>query len=449
MSPDLYNVVRSFWSPSGPLQVAVGVSGGVDSIVLLDIMHHIAPSLKMDLTVVHVHHGLRGSEADGDAEFVRSMCAERNIECVVERVDVVRYADEHRCGIEAAARALRYEVFERIATERGAPFIVVGHTADDVAETMLMHLARGSGVEGLSAHRQTRPLTENITIVRPLLGVQRSDILEHARMHGLSWREDTSNTDPSFLRNMVRNEIMPSMRSTFGKDVALRMALSSDLMHDASCMIHDVVEEHLASFATFDEITSIIVEGLAALPQYYHRHIIREFLTRGMGQPPSYTDVQRVLDLMHAETGSYASLSGNYTALRERSSINVAPGTQHLAPKVYVAGSQQLSVRSVGIEDVEITDDPQVAYLDADRVNGPLVWRTWEDGDRFIPFGMNGSVLVSDLLTNAKVPFSTRRSHHVVADDDGILWLCGIRPAERTRITSVTTNVLILSTTDH
>ncbi len=475
MSLDLYHVAHSFFtsrspigspnrsplgqvsfrspnrSPSGPLQVTVGISGGVDSIVLLDLLHHIAPSLHLELTVVHVHHGLRGADADADAAFVRSVCEARNIPCIVERVDVTAYADEHHCGIEAAARALRYQVFERVAKELQARYVAVGHTADDVAETMLMHLARGSGVDGMSAQRAVRMLNDDVAVVRPLLSVQRSDIIEHARTHALTWREDASNTDLSFLRNMVRSEIMPKMRAVFGPDVTMRMAITSELLEDASMIVSDVVAQHVTD--------PLDVDQLHTLPSHLLRPIIREFLKRGMGFTPSYVDVQRTLDLLDAETGSHASLSGNHMAFRERSTINLAPGNWELGTgnwhlalgenKAYVAGSQRLDVRTVPVQDVEILPDPHVAYIDADRLNGPLVWRTWEDGDRFVPFGMQGSVLVSDLLTNAKVPFSTRRTHRVVADADGIVWLCGIRPAERTRVTASTANVLILSTTDH
>jgi tRNA(Ile)-lysidine synthase len=216
-------------------------------------------------------------------------------------------------------------------------------------------------------------------------------------------------------------------------------------------IVSDVVAQHVTDPLDVDE--------LRTLPSHLHRPIIREFLKRGMGFAPSYVDVQRTLDLLDAETGSHVTLSGNHLALRERTAINLAPGTWHESPgtwhlalgenKAYVAGSQRLDVRTVPVQDVEILPDPHVAYIDADRLNGPLVWRPWEDGDRFVPFGMHGSVLVSDLLTNAKVPFSTRRTHRVVADADGIVWLCGIRPAERTRVTASTTAVLILTTKDY
>ncbi|RPI67513.1 MAG: hypothetical protein EHM43_07755 [Ignavibacteriae bacterium] len=115
----------------------------------------------------------------------------------------------------------------------------------------------------------------------------------------------------------------------------------------------------------------------------------------------------------------------------------------------YVAGSWRLTVRTEPVSDVAIAADANVAYVDADKIVGELTWRPWHDGDRFVPFGMDGSVLVSDLLTNAKVPFSTRRDIRVVADDEGILWLCGIRPAERTRITRSTVNVRTFTTTNH
>ncbi|RPI67384.1 MAG: tRNA lysidine(34) synthetase TilS, partial [Ignavibacteriae bacterium] len=223
------------------LHLVIGVSGGIDSIVLLHVLHHLAPYHHLKLVVAHAHHGLRDVEADDDERFVIGVCDEFNIPCVTTRLNVHQHAEGSGKGLEASARELRYAFFARVAEEHQARWIAVGHTADDVAETMIMHLARASGVDGLSAHRPVRTLPNGVHVIRPLIGVQRSDVADYAATHGLRWREDTSNTDPQFLRNVVRAQIMPAMRAVFGSDVGTRMALSASLLADASEIVHDAV----------------------------------------------------------------------------------------------------------------------------------------------------------------------------------------------------------------
>ncbi|MBK6777710.1 MAG: tRNA lysidine(34) synthetase TilS [Flavobacteriales bacterium] len=190
---------ESLLAPSEP--VLVGVSGGVDSMVLL----HVLRALEHTCTVVHVDHGLRGAESDADSAFVEAHCRERGIECVIERVDVRGKAGEGQ-SIQMAARELRYAVFERVLTGKSARKMALAHHADDSVETLLMNLMRGTGVAGW---RGIPPIAGRF--VRPLLSVGRAAILEYASKYKVPFREDSSNTDPHYLRNRVRNELLPLM----------------------------------------------------------------------------------------------------------------------------------------------------------------------------------------------------------------------------------------------
>ncbi len=454
LSSDVTHSVASFLEDHGirNTRVLVAVSGGVDSVVLLHTLASLSERFGLNLLVAHIHHGLRGTEADDDERFVAAIADQASIWCTTVRVDTRSEAEDSGKGLEAAARRLRYRELERIATEAQAPYVAIAHTADDVAETLLMHLARGSGLDGLAAHAPTRPLG-GVHLVRPMIALLRSEVEEFAHQHQITWREDASNADLQFRRNQVRQLIMPAMRHVFGADVGRRMERSTGLLRDARTIIDRSLYELKAhAIHRSDDAVRIDLSDLLDVDAPVAAELIRTAVHDLLGHHGSWTDTQRVRALIPAEVGSKASLSEDVIAVREREQILLRLGSpQHLPSEVvigrdgaYVAGSERLEVRTQERSAVVIDPDPMILQLDAETVSGTLRWRPWSDGDRFQPFGMDGSQLVSDLLTDRKVPHAARRAVRVLADDEGILWVCGIRAAERSRLTAATETVLSL-----
>ena len=428
--------------------VLVAVSGGIDSVVLLHMIAHVAPENNITVSVAHANHGLRGIESDDDEHFVVSLAEALGFSCTCDQLDVKGHASESGLGIEGAARELRYSFLGKVAHALGAKVVLTAHNMDDNAETMLMNLARGSGTQGLGGIPPERTLENGVRLIRPLLSVPRSHIKNVAEVRGFTWREDSSNVDQYFQRNRVRTEIIPAMRSVFGPTVTERILRSSELVRDANDILKTVVEELLPTVVQYeaDGACSFLIEAMSGLP----RGLVRELFRAVMSN--SHTDVIRLTSLLDAEVGSRASLTDGRSALREREHITIQLHERiHLLPDVvihddgvYVAGSQTLIVEKRKSEGIHPHADAAVAYIDLTSVCGSLLWRPWQDGDRFAPFGFDGTVLVSDLLTNLRVPHANRRSVRVVCDDEGILWVCGVRSAERTRVTSTTADILIL-----
>jgi tRNA(Ile)-lysidine synthase len=440
-------VCRSHGAVGTPL--IVGVSGGADSMTLLHLMRMCREELGVTIVVAHLDHGLRGADGAADAEAVRDHAIASGLPVVIDRVDTSAHARETGMGPEAAARDLRYVFFRRTAEEAGARFVLTAHTCDDQAETVLMHLARGSGIRGLSGMPPARPLTPDITVLRPLLDVARSDVHDVARACGLEWRHDASNDDPLFLRNRVRAVLVPALREVFGPSILSSIARSADLVREADAALRGIAEElHQACVWRSDDSLAFNVDAMSTLPRAIAAEIVRTART------VNHDECDRILALLAAEAGSIATLRGGQEAVRERDRVLIRRAG-HADDRItavaidgsgaYVAGSQTLTVAYGSAGTIHPTPDPTVAYVDARSIRGRLVWRPWQDGDRFHPFGLDGTVLVSDLLTNVRVPHAERRSVRVVADDDGILWVCGIRPAERTRVTATTDELLILS----
>jgi tRNA(Ile)-lysidine synthase len=205
-------------------RVVVAVSGGADSMALLAVLHALRNRFELSLHAAHLDHGLRGEDSLADAAFVRQQCAALDVAATIEHCDTRTAAAESHAGIEEAARNLRYRFLTRITQSTGAAWVALAHNADDQVETVLHRLLRGTGLSGLSGMPVTRPLTESITLIRPLLAVTRSEIEGELRQRGLTWREDASNAAFECTRNRIRHRLLPLLRAEFNPqvDAALR-----------------------------------------------------------------------------------------------------------------------------------------------------------------------------------------------------------------------------------
>lgn len=301
--------------------VIAAVSGGVDSVVLLHALHEASKASSFTIHVAHINHGLRGDESDCDAGFIEDLAASLGLDFTCSSVSI----DGKRTGIEAAARDARYDALERIAASIGAKHIAVGHNADDVAETFLMNLSRGSGPSGLSSHRRTRGCGSS-TIIRPLYSSTRAEIEAYATERGLDWREDSSNTDAKFLRNRVRREVIPLLRDVFGSDFSLTVLRSVGLIEDQCKALEASMESTMESIVE-NESPGVVVLSASALesvgPQLATEAIRRS--TRRLGEHPlSYDDTMRVKRLVRADAGKKETLSRGMLAMKERGRITIS-----------------------------------------------------------------------------------------------------------------------------
>ncbi|MDZ4746127.1 MAG: tRNA lysidine(34) synthetase TilS [bacterium] len=459
MQQSIVNHTRAFLTRNActDARVLVGVSGGLDSMTLLHVLNELKNSLRLELLVAHINHGLRGEDSDSDEQFVCDVCKTLDIQCEVVKVDVRTLAESSDTGIEGAARGLRYAAFDELAHKHQTPFLVIAHNRDDVAETFLLNLSRGAGLNGLASIPESRLTKGGVRLLRPFLACTRSVIAEYAREHTLVWHEDATNADIHYFRNRIRHAVLPFLKLELGSDIGEKMASASTHLRNARSIVHDAVRAASVGVAEIEDGRLVIhVEPLGRHSQPLKAEIVRRALREVMGMLASREMVSRLLALTESETGSQCSLSGSWTGLKERETIVVAEHHEKLSgPEVvvlgdgaYVAGSCTLHVRTVPIEEVLPAPGRNIAYVDADSLHGALIWRRWTSGDRFQPHGMQGTVLVSDLLTNHKVANARRAEVAVIADEDGIVWVCGIRPAERARIRATTSRVVAFTYDD-
>jgi tRNA(Ile)-lysidine synthase len=443
--------------PSAGTRVVVAVSGGADSLCLLLVLDALRPVLGCALTVAHVHHGLRGAEADRDQAFVLGLAAEMGLPCLVERVDV-RAGKRPRESEEAAARRLRYAALRRLAASAGAECIAVAHTLDDQAETVLQHLLRGAGIDGLAGMRAHQG-----DVARPLLEISRRQVEDCLRAFGRAPCQDATNGDRRYQRNAVRLDVLPALERL---NPRARQALArgaSILAQDAE-YLRLAAGEALARLRLTGPPPGIALDraGLAALHPGLRAHVLRQAWeeaagTRdGLGQ--SHLLALDALVLGGAGTvcaslpkGQAAEVAGGTFRLFPAALIRTgSPSTVELpVPGTVRFGPWRVRTRAVAtgelpwLEVPEAVDSVQVV-LRADSLCLPLRVRGRLPGDRLRPPGVHGHRKLQDILVDAKVPRSERDHIPLVVDESGIVWVAGFMQDARTRVLTGADSVVVM-----
>lgn len=414
-------------------RILVGVSGGMDSVVLLDVLG----ILGYECEVVHINHHLREQESVEDETLVRELSQQRELNLHVKHISARTHAAGTGCSVQMIARDLRYAAFTEIALQQGLSTVAVAHHLDDQAESLLLNLNRGTGPEGLAAMRPVRPLTEHINLVRPLLRESRASIHAYATARNLQWREDRSNEDTKYLRSRLRASVMPNLN-------AETLARSAKLVAE---WVDEVIRPMIdRSFSNAASGQSLSISHLTQLPNVLARRLVIEALRKWLpGSPANEALTERILALMNSQTGKQIEV-GEGVIWRDRTHlVFIASGKQKMPEEtkllsestaVAVPGGQ-VRLHLTREEPPSLTD-PEGVWLDAEKLELPLTVRRWIAGDRMRPLGMQGTKKVSDLLTDNAVPAQERSSVPVVCSGSTIAWVVGHRMAHEYRVTPST-----------
>lgn len=417
----------------------VAVSGGADSVALLLVLQQLGYRVE----AVHCNFHLRGDESDRDEQFVRQLCESKGVKHHLIHFDTKTYAELHQVSIEMAARELRYRFFEQLRKDIGAETVCVAHHRDDAVETLLMNLLRGTGIHGLTGIRP-----RNGHVVRPLLGVSRQDIEEFLGSIGQSYVTDSSNLVNDVVRNKVRLDVLPLLQ-TINPRAADNISKTAQRLSETERVFNDAMEsakKRVCPQGPIDALHdgSIDIQALRQEPS--PEYVLFELLSPLGFSPDSIEQLSANLD---AQTGRCFQ-SETHELLIDRGQILLQKRQPLPSPLripetgTYIYGDQKVCVELV--EGVEVSREAAMATLDAALVSFPLTVRPVHDGDRFVPFGMTGSRLVSDFLTDKKVSLFEKRRQLVVTDaHNTIIWLVGHRTDNRFRISDTTSTTLRLS----
>lgn len=427
--------------------VIAAVSGGVDSMVLLDLL---AGEAGRPLVVAHFNHQLRGAESDGDETAVAERARAYGAAYHAGRADTAGEAALRRQGIQETARDLRYAFLRGLKESLGADRIATAHHADDNAETILLHLLRGSGVQGMAGIPVYR---KDDGIIRPLLFARREEIEAYAREEGIPFRNDSSNAKDAYTRNAIRHRLVPLLRELIGPSVVDIISRSGENIRAAAAFIDEEVRRARASclLPGSDGAIRFSIPGLLTLHPFLRRHVLL-----GSGAELESAHVEAILGLAEGASGGRIQLPGGFEAARDREEIIIRPRRTDEEFSIAVEPGREYRVAEFRFASAFVDRAGQIPgtgrtteYVDADRIaSRPLRLRSWRDGDAFVPLGMSSRKKISDFFVDEKVPVQEKHRVPILATDDGeIVWVCGRRIDDRFKITPSTRRVLKLEFT--
>lgn len=461
--------VRRFALVAPGDRVLVALSGGPDSTALLAVLPHVLPRFEATLAgVAHVHHGLRGAEADADLAWCEQAAAGLGLPFHAIRVDVPGEAARRRWSVERTAHVLRHAALRQAADHLDATVITLGHTRDDQAETVILRFLRGAGTRGMAGMHPRRG-----RVVRPLLECSRATVEQYLAERGLTYRDDRSNADLDIPRNRVRHELLPALIKVAGAALPARLARQAEIWRQEDAWLEQSAEPWvLRSVEAAGQGWVLHLDRLEGAPPAL-RHRVRWALARRLfGERATSRAVELMARAESMREGHSASLGG-WHVQREGVSVRFSPKSTPSGGRP--ACDARADALTAGVElqvpgeaslpalDVRVTAEvasrdvwalapgrvgPDAAMLDADEVESPLVLRQWRPGDRMRPFGLGGSQKLQDLFVNRKVPQAQRSRVPIVSTPDGrIVWVVGQAVDERVAVKASTTRVVILKAT--
>lgn len=448
-------------------KVLVGVSGGPDSVALLRALVTLAPRFSLKLGIAHLNHSLRLQDADDDAKFVESLAGEYGLPFHLHKADVRKYQLENRLSLEEAARRMRYAFFMDVAASNRFDKIALGHHCDDNAELVLMNLFRGSGPLGIAGI----PPVRSGKIVRPLIKLRRTDIIEYLKLKKLKFVSDRSNLDVRHLRNKVRHHLIPLLETSYNPKIIATLNRLASIISSEEEWMDEVVKPlfNAAVLNATNNTLTLAVSGLDGLPIAALRRIIRKAIVKVKGnlRRITFAHIDAVVRLLESRR-AYGNLdlpdrvrvqrrqgmlliSKEKKALRDlylKSDADETPAYEYMLDKpgtVFIpeidAQMKLSEIRSENRPDFSRTGH-QAGFFDMDRLRFPLIIRNFRPGDRFKPLGMTGTQKLKDFFVNQKVPKSQRAQCPILLCRGKIIWVVGHRIDESVKVIPSTGTIL-------
>jgi tRNA(Ile)-lysidine synthase len=420
-------------------KLLVAVSGGCDSSVLSFLLYQNG----FTFSLAHCNFHLRGSDSNADELFVEKLAENYNVKLYKQHFETNQYAIKNKYSIEEAARVLRYQWFEDLRETEGFDYIVTAHHLNDKVETMFINIAAGTGIKGLRSIKE-----KNGFIVRPLLFAEKKSIEQYAENNKIEYRFDKSNLNTDIVRNRVRKNIIPEFEK-INVSFLKKMEENFEILDDIEIIYENYISTQLDSILRYDggklyinrkkilkkkPLTSILFEALS--PYGFNASQIK-LITRSL---PSL------------QTGKFFE-SKDYKLVIDRKYLVIEKKDDNSKEKHFIINSPDETINypvKLKFElfliqgNFQIKRNSNYAYFDADKVKFPLVIRKKVQADRFVPFGMSGSKLISDFITDNKLSYSEKQSLYLLTDSDEILWVIGYRINEKYKLDQNSKKVLLV-----
>ncbi|MFC4722070.1 tRNA lysidine(34) synthetase TilS [Geojedonia litorea] len=411
-------------------KLLVAISGGLDSVVLTHLCH----KLKLNISLAHCNFNLRNEESDADEDFVLQLAEDLDLEVFIESFDTEDYAKNNKLSTQMAARELRYQWFEDLATQLQFDYILTAHHADDNLETFLINLSRGTGLDGLIGIPEI-----NGNIVRPLLKFSREDIETYATANKLKWQEDSSNASTKYLRNKLRHEVIPVLKE-INPQILQNVEITQVHLQEISEIVDDTLAEVQKKVVSIEgEIIKFNIKKLLQLshPKAYLYQLIKSF---------DFPEINDVYNLITAQSGKHV-FSATHRLLKDREFLLLSELTSDISLNQdinYNDKQIQCSLGHLTFEEVEAIGEvsKSVIYVDKDTLEFPLTLRSWQEGDVFFPIGMKGKKKVGKYFKDEKLSLIEKEQSQLLCSGTKIIWIVGRRADNRFKVTESTQHIL-------
>jgi len=473
-------------------RLLVAVSGGPDSVCLLHILAKLQEELGTRLYVAHLNHQLRGAESEADAQYVSDLARHLDIPATIEQRDVKGYQARTHISLEEAAREVRYTFLAQAARSMGADRVAVGHTIDDHIETILMHLIRGTGtrgLRGLQPYAEWKSKTDSLTIIRPLLQVSREETAGYCHRHDLKPRIDASNLSLSPLRNRIRHQLLPLLRS-YNPRVDEALLRTARIASDDLAFLDKEIARVWDEIAQERENTIILdKEKFGQLPSALKRHLLRASIEKLLGNIMDIETrhIEQIMAALTKPAGKRLSLPGGlifsidydkYLLGQDPATLSPLPTLSDEFPlkvpgetslpdwhiEATIIDREQMAEKGKperalapseittplpldkgkGTKGMGLMNNLFTAYFDLDKTGERLIVRSRQPGDRFQPLGMSQPKKLNEFMIDAKIPQTWRQRIPIICSPEHILWVVGWRIDDRVKVTDNTKQILCL-----
>lgn len=448
-------------------RLIVAVSGGADSVALLRALVILSSEYRLHLTTAHLNHGLRGQESDNEEEFVRGLCTGMGVHCICKKIDAAAVRRGKGRSLEEVCRDERYQFLKETAQVCSAGKIATGHHRDDQAETVLMNLIRGSGLEGLKG---IDPIRDD-RIIRPLLHVTKEEIITFLNRERLTYMIDSSNLSSLFLRNRIRNSLIPELTTRYNPRIVAGLSNMAEAIRREDDFLKKTVREILCKWEIDAERKEIRIpiDSFLGVHEAIRARIIKQLLEAGTpsGSGIGYRHIEAVLELFQSSQRNALSLDLPYNISvvkrdkvlwikkadqRTRRSVHQKEKIAKLTYSypIHVPGEVYLNeigknIRFELVERPQLSEMmglPAVGFLDYERISPPLVVRNHEPGDRIELLGMARTKKLKSYFIDRKIPYQNRIRIPLLVDARSVLWIAGERISDRAKVTEQTKRVL-------
>jgi tRNA(Ile)-lysidine synthase len=417
----------------------VAVSGGIDSVVLA----HLFYASKFEFGISHCNFSLRSSESDQDEVFVEKLAKDFNVPFFSIRFNTNEISKSRRISIQMAARDLRYEWFHALLQRENFDFLATAHHANDVLETILLNIARGTGIAGLHGI-----LPKNDKTIRPLLFATRAEIEMYAAANALEWRKDSSNETNKYPRNLVRHSIVPVMKKLNPniEQTTLQTTAKLKLVEEAFLFSLKLERAKIENYN--NGFIELEIEKIKHLPGAFLVTILEEY---GFSFLQSQT-IYEILKLPFRPGKQFFSETN--TLVIDRLLLIISPNNVEILESKYIYETDnaveysniRLQITKLENASFVVSNQANVCEFDFDSLQFPLQLRPWKDGDRFAPLGMRGNKKISDFLIDAKIPLNQKYDIKVLVSNQEIVWVVGLRMSDKYKVTKGTRNIIQIKT---